>query len=322
MKVKMPHFQNLYSFYQSAELGSFKLAAESMFISSAAISQQIRQLEEQLGVKLFERQHRKVVLTQEGQILHRYAQQGFSAFQEGVRQISLDNTPNSIALSTLPSFAQHWLVPRLGDFCKQYPEFTFLMMPKNSLVDFAKEQVDLCIRFGPGNYPDIHSEFLMSDHLYPVCHPLYLKEHNIKSLNDIQNARLIEDARPDMDWAHWLKIAGIITDKMTPSLQYQGAHMVIEGALAVQGVALVRHSLAWKYIQQGLLVKIGNIEICSSYSYWLCGPEAYFNREKVRYFAEWIKTETEQFWNESVQAKASNTIILKDQEVVSNISLS
>ena len=126
----MPHFQNLYSFYQSAELGSFKEAAELMYISSAAVSQQIRQLEEQLEVKLFERQHRKIVLTEEGKVLHQYARQGFTALQEGVRQISLDANPNSLALSALPSFAQHWLVPRLGDFSELFPDLTVLMMPK------------------------------------------------------------------------------------------------------------------------------------------------------------------------------------------------
>lgn len=314
MKIRTPHFPNLYSFYQSAELGSFKEAAELMYISSAAVSQQIRQLEEQLEVKLFERQHRKIVLTEEGKVLHRYARQGFTALQEGVRQISLDATPNSLALSALPSFAQHWLVPRLGDFCELFPDLTVLMMPKDSLVDFAKEQVDLCIRFGPGKYEGIQSEYLMADHLYPVCHPLYLKEHSITSLEDIHNVRLIEDALPDMSWEHWLKVTGTKMNIAVPSLKYQGAHMVIEGALAVQGVALVRHSLAWKYIKQGLLVKIGDVEVRSSYNYWLCAPPAYFKRDKVVNFAHWIKKQTNEFWQQSIESKENCHVILDSDE--------
>lgn len=309
MKVKMPHFQNLYSFYQSAELGSFKEAAELMFISSAAVSQQIRQLETQLEVKLFERQHRKVVLTPEGKLLHQYAQQGFTALEEGVRQISHDTTPNSLALATLPSFAQHWLVPRLGDFCELFPELTVLMMPQNALVNFAREQVDLSIRFGPGEYEGLQSDYLMADHLYPVCHPLYLKEHAITSLDDIANVRLIEDTRADMDWKRWLKIAGKDIKTTIPALKYEGAHVVIEGALAVQGVALVRHSLAWKYIEQGLLVKISDIEVCSSYSYWLCAPSAYFKREKVINFSHWIKKQTSDFWQQSMQGNKSTVLL-------------
>lgn len=309
MKIKTPHFQNLYSFYQAAELGSFKEAAELMFISSGAISQQIRQLEEQLEVKLFERQHRKIKLTEEGKLLHQYARQGFTALQEGVRQISQDSTPNSLAISALPSFAQHWLVPKLGDFCELFPELTVLMMPKNALVDFTKEQVDLCIRFGLGDYEGLQSEYLMADHLYPVCHPLYQREHRITSLNDIKNVRLIEDARPDMSWEQWLKIAGSDVEIAMPSLKYQGAHMVIEGALAVQGVALVRHSLAWKYIEQGLLVKISDIEVQSSYSYWLCAPPAYLKREKVIKFTHWLKTQTNDFWLQSMQGKENKHLI-------------
>ena len=314
MKIKTPHFQHLYSFYQSAELGSFKEAAELMFISSAAISQQIRQLEEQLEVKLFERQHRKIVLTEEGKVLHQYARQGFTALQEGVQQISLDSNPNSLALSTLPSFAQHWLVPRLGDFSELFPDLSVLMLPKDSLIDFSKDQVDLCLRFGLGQYEGLHSEFLMADHLYPVCHPLYLKEHNIKSTADLDNARLIEDARPDMSWEHWLKITGSKVNIENPSLKYQGAHMVIDGALAVQGVALVRHSLAWKYIKQGMLVKIGDIEVRSSYGYWLCAPPAYFKRDKVVNFAQWIKEQTNIFWQESIESKDSSYVISDSDE--------
>lgn len=309
MKIKTPHFQNLYSFYQSAEFGSFKEAAEMMNISSAAVSQQIRQLETQLDVKLFERLHRKIVLTEDGKLLHQYTQQGFTALEEGVRQISHDVNPKSLALGTLPSFAQHWLVPRLGDFCELFPELTVLMIPQNTLINFAREQVDLSIRFGPGAYEGIQSEYLMADHLYPVCHPLYLKEHSFTCIDDISNVRLIEDARADMNWERWLKIAGKSIKTDIPVLKYQGAHVVIEGAIAVQGVALVRHSLAWKYIEQGLLVKISDIEICSSYSYWLCAPLAYFKREKVINFSHWIKNKTNDFWEKSMQD--NENIILK-----------
>ena len=320
MKYKIPHFQNLYSFYQSAELGSFKDAAVLMYISSAAVSQQIRQLEDQLEVKLFERQHRKIVLTEEGKVLHQYARQGFSILQEGIHQISLDVNPNSLALSALPSFAQHWLVPRLGDFCELFPDLTVLMTPKNALIDFSKEQVDLCIRFGLGKYEGIQSEFLMSDHLYPVCHPLYLKEHAITTLEDMNNVRLIEDARPDMSWEQWLKITGTNMNLAIPSVKYQGAHMVIEGALAVQGIALVRHSLAWKYIQQGMLVKIGDVEVRSSYSYWLCAPPAYFKREKVINFAHWIKNEINEFWQQSIESQAHGHVILSTEAKDSSLS--
>lgn len=310
MNPKTPHFQNLYSFYQAAELGSFKMAAEQQYITSAAISQQIRQLEEQLDVKLFERQHRKVVLTAEGKVLLDYARQGFTALQNGVRQLSQDQNPNSLSLSALPSFSQDWLVPRLGSFSELYPNLSVLIMSKNALADFSREQIDLCVRFGAGEYDGLRSEFLMADHLYPVCHPLYVKEHNIKSLNDLPNVRLIEDARPDMSWKYWLELAGIDMPSTIPSLRYSGAHMVLEGALSVQGVALVRHSLAWKFIEQGLLVKIGDIEVRSSFGYWLCAPPPYFKRDKVIHFTDWIKQQADEFWQNSQKGQSNSRTIL------------
>lgn len=299
MNLRSLNFQCLFSFYQAAELGSFKLAAETLFISAAAVSQQIRTLEEQLDVKLFERQHRKVVLTEEGNLLFQNAKQGFLAFEEGLRQISNDMNPNGLSISTLPSFSQDWLVPRLGAFSEANPELSVMIMPKNSLVDFSREQVDLVIRFGRGEYEGLNCEFLMPDHLYPVCHPLYKEKHGLDSLESLQQAKLIEDARPDMSWKLWLELAGVDMPEPNPALVYLGAHMVLEGALSVQGVALVRHSLAWKFIEQGLLVRIGQTEVRSTYGYWLCTPTPYLKREKVNKFYRWIKQEAEEFWQQS-----------------------
>ena len=313
--TRIPHWQNLYTFYLAGELGSFKAAADALFISSAAVSQQIRQLEDQLDTKLFERQHRKVTLTESGKVLHHHAHQGFSALIEGSQKVGQDSNPNSLSLSTLPSFAQHWLVPRLGDFSEANPDLSVLIMPKNGLVDFAKEQVDLCIRFGLGNYEDLESRYLMADHLYPVCHPLYLKEHSIQSLEDLRHVRLIEDARPDMSWQYWLSLADVDLPATHPTLRYHGAHMVIEGALSVQGVALVRHSLAWKFIEQGLLVQVGDIEVRSGYGYWLCAPAAYLKRPKSQLFAQWIAQQCDDFWSSSNRERLTSRKVIQAQVI-------
>ncbi|WP_427983489.1 LysR substrate-binding domain-containing protein [Agarivorans sp.] len=315
MSERMPPLQGLYYFYMAAELGSFKAAAARLYVSAAAMSQQIRQLEERMELRLFERQHRKVVLTAEGQILYHYTQQGFRQLQDGVRQLSQDPEPNSLSLSVLPSFAQHWLVPRLGEFSQQHPELSVMLMPKDSLVDFRQERVDLCVRYGKGQYPDLQSIKLMDDHLYPVCHPLYLQQHPSLSLNDLSSHTLIEDTRPDMDWQYWLELAGFDHRKAKASLKYQGTHMVIEGALAVQGIALVRHSLAWRYIQQGLLIKLSKVEVKPPYSYYLVAPEPYFNREKIKQFNAWISQQALEFWAESESQRQQSLIVNAGQQV-------
>ncbi|MDO6687192.1 MULTISPECIES: LysR substrate-binding domain-containing protein [unclassified Agarivorans] len=315
MSERLPPLQGLYYFYLAAETGSFKQAAEKLYVSAAAMSQQIRQLEERVEVQLFERQHRKVVLTPEGVTLHHYAKQAFRSLQDGVRQISQDPDPLSLSLSVLPSFAQHWLVPRLGEFSQQHPDLSVMLMPKNSLIDFRQDRVDLCVRYGLGDYEGLHSVKLMDDHLYPVCHPLYLKQHPIESLNNLSEHTVIDDARPDMNWQHWLQVAGYESSTAKANLRYQGAHVVIEGALAVQGIALVRHSLAWKYIQQGVLVKLGKVEVKPRYSYYLVAPKPYFNRDKIKQFSDWIQLQAHQFWAEAeqqrVQSKIVNTQMMK-----------
>ena len=291
--------QGLYCFYLAAETGSFKAAAEQLSVSPAAMSQQIRQLEEQLSVKLFIRQHRQVRLTPEGLSLQHYARQGFGSLREGLQLLSADPDPGNLTLSVIPSFAQQWLVPRLGDFTDQRPDLSVFMTSSDALVDFQLDRVDLCVRFGQGLYPGLQAEFLMADHIYPVCHPLYLEKTPIHTLADLANAQLIEDAWPDMNWNYWLELAGMTDFKVKAAMRYPGAHVVLEGALAVQGVALVRHSLAWKYIQQGLLTRIGRVEVRSGYSYYLVAPPAHFQRDKIRQFSNWLQVEAADFWHSS-----------------------
>ncbi|UPW17340.1 LysR substrate-binding domain-containing protein [Agarivorans sp. TSD2052] len=312
MKDRLPPLQGLYYFYLAAEMGSFKAAAAKLYVTAAAMSQQIRQLEDRLDVRLFERQHRKVVLTAEGITLYHYAKQAFLSLQDGVRQISQDPDPSRLSLSVLPSFAQHWLVPRLGDFSQQFPDLSVMLMPKNALIDFSQDKVDLCVRYGLGDYQGLRSVKLMDDHLYPVCHPLYLQQHPVESLNDLRKHTVIDDARPDMNWQYWLELAGFDSSVAKANLLYQGAHVVIEGALAVQGIALVRHSLAWKYIQQGMLVKLGDVEVRPRYGYYLVAPEPYFKRDKIQQFSTWIHQQAEQFWQQSQEQQDSSRIVVAE----------
>ncbi|SEF74733.1 LysR substrate-binding domain-containing protein [Vibrio hangzhouensis] len=293
MKERLPPLQGLYYFYQAAKQGSFKSAANLLFVSAAAVSQQIRQLEEHLGCELFYRQHRRVELTPEGRALYKELSQGFEHISRGVQSINNDANPNRLSISTLPSFAQHWLVPRIQSFRDQHPEIALLLEPNNKLVRFKDEAVDICIRYGEGQYEDVKSELLMEDIIYPVCHPLYQQQHGIYSVHDLHKADLIEDTWPDMDWSIWLKHVGAPIGNRT--LQYNGSHFVVEGALSVQGVGLIKHSLAYRYIKEGTLVRIGNYALKPQFAYYLCAPSHYFSRPKIQTFSTWLKSEVQEF---------------------------
>lgn len=309
MKERMPPLQGLYYFYIAAKEGSFKAAAKYLFVTPAAISQQIRQLEEFLGTDLFVRQHRKILLTAEGDLLFAQAERGFNHLQQGVRLINQDPNPNHLSISTLPSFAHHWLVPRITAFRQRHPDISLLMEPTNELVSFQDSQIDLCVRYGHGDYPNLESQWLMDEVFYPACHPIYQKEHGIYGVEDLDKAELIEDLWPDLDWNLWLNTLGHKAAK--PTLKYSGSHLVLEGALSLQGVALVKHSLAYRYIQEGKLVRIGDIGIQPKYAYYLCAPTGYFKRQKAQLFSQWIKEEIADFERSTV--RDFETIQLKEE---------
>ncbi|RKF15747.1 LysR family transcriptional regulator [Alginatibacterium sediminis] len=314
MKERLPPLNSLYYFHWAAQLLSFSAAANELNVSAGAISQQIRQLEDRLQCRLFERQHRQVQLSEQGEILFRYTTSGFAALQDGVRQLNGDPDPSSLSLSVIPSFAQQWLVPRLGSFSQQHSELSVLLQSSNALVDFRKHRVDLCVRYGMGKYADLESHWLMDDFLYPVCHPIYQERHQIYKLEDLSKADLLEDARPDMNWNYWLELAGHDPQTIKPSLRYQGAHLVVQGALAVQGVALVRHNVAWKFIEEGTLVRIGDIDIRSAYRYFLCAPSSYFKRSKIRSFETWIQEQASLFWQQSLAKDAAQRRVIDAPE--------
>lgn len=293
--MKLNSLTGLYYFHTAATHLSFKDAAHTLSVTQAAISQQVRGLEDRLGTKLFLRSHRQITLTREGQLLHAHTTTGFTALEEGVTQLKVDSDPYTLKVSVLPSFASLWLVPRLGDFNKQHPEISVLLLPDNALTDFKTQDIDICVRYGSGKYPGVETVPLMDDYLYAACHPSYQKENNLKQFSDIKGCLLLEDARPDMNWEYWFKQLGKEAAHFPSALTYEGSNLVVEGAIASQGIALVRHSLAAKFIHSGALVKLFNQQVSSDFIYCLVAPERHFKREKVRLFREWIETQIAQF---------------------------
>ncbi|WP_087021841.1 LysR substrate-binding domain-containing protein [Thaumasiovibrio subtropicus] len=289
MKERMPPLQALYYFYVAADKGSFKAAAEHLFVTAAAVSQQIRILEAWLDSPLFVRTHRKTTLTAEGETLYRHAQKGFDHLQAGVRALHQDPSPHRLAVSTHPTFAHYWIIPRISSFRTQNPDITLFVDPGNELITFQNDAIDLCVRYGHGEYPNVESHWLMDEALYPACHPSYLAKHKINSLACLCSADLIEDMVPDVEWKLWFDALGM--ESLSANVIYDGSQYVMESVLAAQGVALVKHSIADRFIKEGKLVRIGDRAIKSSYSYFLCAPKGHFRREKIQRFKAWIKGE-------------------------------
>lgn len=293
------HLKSLHYFSVTAQHLSIKDAAESLSITQAAISQQIRSLEEALGVDLFQRHHRALSLTPEGEKLLPHLTTAFDAIDRGTREIVTDNAPNTITLSVFASFASRWLIPRLGHFYQQNPDINIKLSMSDKYETF-KDGIDLAIRFSNGEPEDIKSLFLMKDYIYPACHPMYLQEHNIRTIQDLKIQRLLEDTKTSLSWDYWLAKKSAAKQLGTPSnslnrVKYDGSHYVIDSALSAQGVAMARHSLVADAIHQNQLVKLfdGAVELDSQY--YLCAPQHYFQYPKIKRFTQWLTEEISTF---------------------------
>ena len=287
--MQLPPLKSLLYFKHAAELGSFKLAAEQLYVTQAAISQQIRSLETHLGCVLFERHTRKICLTAKGKLLLPHIRKAFEHLHHGVQVIEEDPQPAGLNLSVLPSFATCWLLPRISSFQRQHPNIRVRIDPSDSLVDFDAGEADLGIRFGKGHYPGLHSELLASDDMLLAYKPGLIDPS--KSLKEqIKSNHLIMDICPDAERA-W----GILFDKLALTgvhephfLEIDNAALVMQATLAGQGIGMLRRQLIQPQLALGQLEIHPEFEIACDYQYYLAGPVGHFNWHKVKLFRTWL----------------------------------
>jgi len=288
----LPSLNAMRCFLIAAEKLSFKAASEALFVTQAAVSHQIKLLEDHLDVKLFERLNREVRLTPEGRALLPYVRSAFESLQQGVAQLQDDPNPDRVKVSVIPSFASAWLAPRMGSFRTRHPEYRVVLNPSSKLEDFSGD-TDVALRFGHGQYPSVHTELLMRDALLAVCVPEMIPEDGA-TFDWLKQVDLAEDLSFERHpWNAWLTQQGRQLDGYTVNMTIEDARMLIDITLAGGYVALVRKSLVQPYLVSGKLVKAFDYELPSEYSYYLVAPERYLNRPKVKAFRKWLKHELE-----------------------------
>lgn len=283
----LPSLNAMRCFLIAAQTLSFKAAAQALFVTQAAVSHQIKQLEEYLDVKLFERLNREVRLTSEGRALLPYVQSAFESLQAGVAQLQQDPQPNRLKVSVVPSFASAWLAPRLGGFRQRHPEYRVVLHPSLQLDNFSGD-TDISLRFGHGSYEGLHSELLMRDALMAVCIPDMLPAEGA-SFDWLTTVDLAEDLSFEKNpWAKWIAAQNEDSSRYQVSVTIEDARMLIDITLAGGYVGLVRKSLVQPYLVDGKLVKAFDFELPSAFSYYLVAPERYLKRPKVVAFRKWL----------------------------------
>ncbi len=291
MTVRLPPMNTLRAFEAAARHLSFTHAAAELHVTQAAVSHQIRTLEEALGVRLFRRLNRAIRLTEEGQQFVSEVRKALSHLATAMEKLAAPDAGGPLTVSVLPSFAAKWLVPRLGRFRERHPEIDVRVSPSIQLTDFQRDDVDLGVRYGKGKYEGLHSVRLMTEDIFPVCSPKLLSGAKaLRQPADLRHHTLLHDDGY-VDWAMWLLVAGVQDIPPTQGPFFTDSALVLQAAVEGQGVALARGALAADDLAAGRLVKPFDIAIPTEYAYYIVCPKATAQHPKIAAFRDWLLAE-------------------------------
>jgi LysR family glycine cleavage system transcriptional activator len=299
MARRLPPLNALRAFEAAARHLSFAKAAEELHVTPAAVSHQIKALEAHLGMKLFRRLNKAVLLTDAAQILLPGVRDGFDRLAQAVEKLAGRDAGNILAVTVTPSFGARWLLPRLERFRARHPEITVRFDATERLVDFAREPIDLGVRYGAGRYAGLESTPLIQEEVFPVCSPRLLdRPHPLRMPADLRHHVLIHtdwEARDDTspDWRMWLLAAGVTDVDPTKGLMFGETNLAIQAAIEGQGVVLSSDVLSGNDIAAGRLVRLFDVRMSgnSGYGYFVVTPKANAQLPKVVAFRDWLVAE-------------------------------
>lgn len=310
MAYRLPPLSTFRTFEAAARHLSFKQAAAELHVTPAAVSQQIKKLEDYLGVALFQRLPKALQLTEEGLAMFPRVRDGMDCFSAAVES-TRRNASQSLNVSAPPSFATRWLVPRLARFSLAHPELAIRISsnPENiddtqTALDMSMEASDprheaseLAIRFGTGAYPGYQVEKMLTPDYVLVCSPRLLEgTPPLRTPEDLANHILIHDESiPDLEqrpsWHEWFRLAGVPGIDTERGPRFSNSIMAHEAAVEGQGVALALRQQIDTELSTGRLVMPFDIAMPSAYAYYLVIPHAIAERGVIRAFKAWLQAE-------------------------------
>jgi LysR family transcriptional regulator, glycine cleavage system transcriptional activator len=297
-----PPLNALRAFEAVAKRMSFTKAADDLGVTPGAISQQIKLLEDWVTQPLFRRLGRTIELTDAARAALPALREAFERLDDAARIMKMPLRRERVSVSAAPSFASKWLVPRIDRFQRANPGVQVWVSADMSLVDFGFADVDLAVRYGPGNYEGVTVEKLMNEEVLVVCSPALLAGSKpLASPADLAGHTLLHDASPDNDptcpdWTMWLAARGVPADG-NQGLRFNQSSLVIEAAASGQGVALAKHVLAADDLRTGrLIAPFANTPAPVSpdpvsFAYWLVRPKGRTLTPALRNFLDWMKGE-------------------------------
>ncbi|HTO68871.1 MAG TPA: transcriptional regulator GcvA [Myxococcota bacterium] len=288
---KLPPLNALRAFEAAARHLSFKDAAAELHVTPAAVSHQVRGLEDELGVALFVRLHRALALTPAGARCLPRLRDAFDRLEEATRGLRGRAAQPRLVLSVVPSFGANWLVPRLGRFRARHPEIDLEVLSSSELVDFARDPVDVGVRFGGGRYPGVRADLLVAEEYFPVASPKLARGRRpLRRPDDLRRHTLLHDETHDA-WRSWLASAGVTAVDPERGVVFSDSSQLVFAAAAGQGVALARALLAAPFLRAGTLVRPFPGSVPAEFAYWVVCAQARAEEPAIRAFRDWLTDE-------------------------------
>ena len=295
---RLPPLNALRAFEAAARHLNFSRAADELSVTPGAVSQQIQNLEDYIGVALFKRTPKGLLLTDPAQIALPALREAFDRLSEAASMLTAAVDGRRLTVTVAPSFAAKWLVPRLGRFEALHPLVDVWISAGMELTDFNSGEVDLAIRYGTGRYPGLEVTRLMQETVIAVVSPELMERQPLIELSDLTDHILLHDGSPVADesctdWTMWLAARGVKGVDGSRGPRFNQSSLVIEAAIGGRGVALAKRALAQADLDAGRLIAPFQIATAVDFAYYLVHPKAKGRLPQVKAFTAWLIAEAE-----------------------------
>jgi LysR family glycine cleavage system transcriptional activator len=286
MADRLPPMQALRAFEAAARTRSLTRAAESLHLTHGAISHQIKSLEADFGVRLVERAGRGIRLTDEGERFASRVRAVLSDLADAVQEVTERANPRQLRVSVMPSFAARWLLPRIGRFFAAHPDIDLDVSASNLLADFRRDDIDVAIRHGSGDWPGLVSEHLLDDVYFPVCSPRLANGRLPVRPADLSRYTLLRSEGEF--WKPWFEAAGLDWPEPLRAPTFSDSSHTMQAAIEGQGIALARSSLIGSDVRNGVLIRLFDIAVPGARKYFLVYPPRLADSPKLAPFRKWL----------------------------------
>ena len=304
---RLPPLNALRAFESAGRHLSISKAADELNVTPAAVSHHVKALETYLQVPLFRRLTRALVLTDAGQVFLPGLREGFDSLAQAVERVRAQSSAaGSLTVSTGPSFAAKWLVPRLDSFRQTSPDIDVRIDATDQVADLHRGEADIAIRFGSGQYPRLEASQLFTDEVFPVCAPQVcagskpLNEPGDLRHHTLLHVELRNQADTEPSWRMWLLAAGVRDVDATRGPKFSVESMAVQSAVEGQGVALASAALVVDDLAAGRLVRPFELGLVNNFAYYVVMTPAAAKTSKVAAFKDWLLTQAAMAFDQDV----------------------